>query len=65
MTEPAAKPQKCSNCERGLVPGRFWTCDEQGDCAWCDACFAGTACAAGVHGEGCATLIWDDGKARA
>lgn len=53
----------CANCEKPC-PRHFIMCDEEtDDTVWCPECFQKTACSAGVHGEGCATAVFDDGMA--
>lgn len=52
---------KCSNCEKTLEPGVYWMCDED-DGQWCEDCWEKTACSQGVHGEGCPTKVFSDGK---
>ncbi len=45
----------CSNCECDCS-AQHYMCD-QDDWTLCPDCFEKTACAAGVHGEGCPTLV--------
>jgi hypothetical protein len=52
---------KCINCEKDCARHHVM-CDVQPDYAWCPECFGNTACAAGVHGEGCPTQVFSDGK---
>lgn len=53
---------KCMNCERDCSLHHIMCDEEPGDTAWCPECFDKTACAQGVHGEGCATSVFSDGK---
>lgn len=46
----------CCNCDKDCAD-HHWGCDEDVDSSWCDDCWPNTACAAGVHGEGCPTRI--------
>lgn len=53
---------KCINCEKDCSR-YFIMCDEEADDVhWCHECFDKTACASGVHGEGCATSVFYDGN---
>ena len=51
-------PVKCVNCEKD-ASRHYVMCDED-EGAWCPECFEKTACAAGVHGEGCRTDVFSD-----
>lgn len=54
----------CCNCEEDCT-ARHFLCDVQTDSVWCPDCFALTACSAGVHGEGCPTLVMSDDVVKA
>lgn len=55
--------EKCINCEEETSV--YFTCDkseggtEGMDEIWCEVCFENTACGQGVHGEGCATKVFE------
>jgi hypothetical protein len=49
---------KCLNCEKDAT-SHHMMCDKD-DGAWCPDCWEKTACAQGVHGEGCPTAVWGD-----
>jgi hypothetical protein len=48
----------CCNCDNECTP-RYLMCDKDNG-EFCPDCFDLTACAAGVHGEGCSTLVIND-----
>lgn len=48
----------CCNCEADCTR-RYFMCEED-DGQWCPECWEKTACCAGVHGEGCPTLVMGD-----
>lgn len=50
----------CCNCDRDCT-SNYWMCDNPDwqDHEWCPDCFDGTACGAGVHGEGCPTQVFN------
>jgi hypothetical protein len=53
----ASETLKCVNCEQDCSR-HYIMCDEEpADTQWCPECFEKTACAAGVHGEGCPTVV--------
>jgi hypothetical protein len=55
----------CCNCDKDCA-AHHWMCDEPGqDGAWCPTCWEGTACCAGVHGEGCPTQVIEGPRPKA
>lgn len=59
MTDRQTVVVRCHGCDRD-TSHRYYMCD-QDDWSLCHACFEKTACYAGVHGEGCSTLVANDG----
>jgi hypothetical protein len=43
----------------GEMMEAYCYCDEDGG-PWCGSCFERTACGRGNHGEGCATMVFDE-----
>lgn len=57
--QPATQRIICCNCDSDCT-ARHFLCGVQTDVSWCPNCFALTACNAGVHGDGCSTLVMRD-----
>jgi len=49
--------EHCVVCQKPLIPGRYWYCDEEGG-PFCDEHFEALECGQ-KHGEGCATAVLD------
>lgn len=58
-----AEKVTCCNCEMDCTRHHFM-CD-QDDGEWCQECWDKTACAQGVHGEGCPTQVFGEQAAPA
>lgn len=47
--------EECCACK---TPSKVvFMCDEVSEGPWCQACFEGTPCGRGEHGEGCETMV--------
>lgn len=50
----------CCNCDKDCTRHHFMCDEPDQDGAWCPECWEKTACYAGVHGEGCATAVFNE-----